>query len=518
MKAAGPANGLRGVAAFRDVLRSRDFVRLLLALLVSTFGNWICVLAVISLAAFRWDASPAEVAGLLVVILLPTALFAPISGSLADRFDRRRLLVTADIVRAGIVLLLPFTQNTAQMYVVLFALSSIGTVYPPTVASIIPTIVPRDALMPANAAATQCAQVTKVLGPVAAALVVATLGTTGVFALDAATFLISGALILSLRTVPRHSLSTSERPGAIGLGGMLREAITSVLSSRRLTVLVVTAIVGTAAFGAVEAALPVYVREFVSGGTTLYAAAVSAAGLGSVFGAFALAVAGLRAERLRVVFAGLAVAAICTLLFIALPLRPVAVVLSWGMAAGGAAALVAGHTLIQEEVPADRLGRIFGVLTGTTSAAMIGAMMLAGIVIAAWGIPALFLGLSALLTLTVVSGVAALSGKKAWKVHVLTELAGSRKTAESGVPAAWEVSPQIGIPSPRAATGRGGRRGRTEHRPFPHPAETSTAGPHQAQQGAGPRSLLEEVGGDSPSLDPWGAGSGPAAGIRRRRI
>ena len=85
----------------RAVLRVRDFRRLWLVMSFSSFGDWLGLLATTALAAELangYAAANFALGGVLVVRLLPAVIFGPLAGAFADRFDRRKLMVVADLV------------------------------------------------------------------------------------------------------------------------------------------------------------------------------------------------------------------------------------------------------------------------------------------------------------------------------------------------------------------------------------------------------------------------------------
>src|SRR6266540_3974904 len=96
---------LRGTkpASFKDLLTHPSFSRLWRAMLVSSLGDWVGFVAVASLVA-RLGGSRLgglAVAGVMLARLLPSVLFGPFAGVLADRFDRRRMMMTADVSRGA---------------------------------------------------------------------------------------------------------------------------------------------------------------------------------------------------------------------------------------------------------------------------------------------------------------------------------------------------------------------------------------------------------------------------------
>src|SRR5947208_2924541 len=91
----------------RALFRAQGFRRLLIGQAVSGIGDWVATLAFIALA-FELTRNQTAVAVVLVLRLLPPIFAAPVGGLLADRMDRRLIMVSCDVARAGLILLVPF--------------------------------------------------------------------------------------------------------------------------------------------------------------------------------------------------------------------------------------------------------------------------------------------------------------------------------------------------------------------------------------------------------------------------
>src|SRR5256886_4713230 len=145
---------LRGTrpASLRDLLTDASFSRLWRAMLVSSLGDWVGFVAVAALVA-RLGGSRLgglAVAGVMLARLLPSVLFGPFAGVLADRFDRRTLMVSADVARGLLYASMPFLPGLAYIFLVSFFIECLSLLWTPAKDASIPNMVPRRQLSNAH--------------------------------------------------------------------------------------------------------------------------------------------------------------------------------------------------------------------------------------------------------------------------------------------------------------------------------------------------------------------------------
>jgi len=131
----------RGRPSTFAVFRNRSFTFLWLGQLVSTIGSALTSLAA-SIVVFRLTGSALSVGLMLIATSAPTLLFGLIAGVFVDRFDRKRIMIIADIARAVVVILIPILlpYGMAWLYVIVMLTSVIGQFFDPAHASVIPEI------------------------------------------------------------------------------------------------------------------------------------------------------------------------------------------------------------------------------------------------------------------------------------------------------------------------------------------------------------------------------------------
>jgi MFS transporter, NRE family, putaive nickel resistance protein len=199
-------------APFRS-LRNPAFARLYISQTTSLLGDALTWVG-LALLAFELAGENSSVILGAALTLRVTAfvILSPLAGALADRLDRKMILVSSDLGRMVVIGLMPFVTQAWQVYVLMFALNALTAFFTPTYQATIPLVTGKDDYSQAISLSGATYEVLGVLGPGLAGGVAAVIGARSIFFLDAITFLISAVLILTLpRTlnVARGPMDTS---------------------------------------------------------------------------------------------------------------------------------------------------------------------------------------------------------------------------------------------------------------------------------------------------------------------
>ena len=268
--------------------RNRDFRLLFSAQVISLIGSGVTT---VGLALFAHQlvggGSAAVVIGnALMLRILAFLLFSQPAGILADRVNRKRILILADVVRFGLLALFPFIESVWQVYVMIFLINAATAFFTPIYDASIPDVVGREHYVKALSLSRVAVDMEAMLAPMLAGLLVALLGLQWLFWFDAASYLVSAALVAasSLRYVskpsPKFLPMAFLREMGFGIQMLLREA-----SLRRALIFsFVEAIAGAAAI----VATVVYVRETLGLGENGFVIAMAAVGVGSTLTAIML--------------------------------------------------------------------------------------------------------------------------------------------------------------------------------------------------------------------------------------
>ncbi len=387
--------------SFRQVLRNRQFFVLWVAQLISNFGDWLALLALFSLVAFRWKGTPYEVSGIFIAFALPWALLGPVAGVFVDRWDLKRTMIASDLARSGLVLLLAWVSDVYQVYAVVFALGTVSTFFVPAQNAIIPLLVRREELLVANSINAQTLQLNKIVGPAAAGLLVAAAGEVVCFYLDSVSFVLSAALL---------SLLTARRPaGEAGRGvaavlAELRQGLSFLAKQPAVRFVVLAMVAALVAIGAFDALAAIYVRDVLAAESRVFGFIVSLIGAGSILGSLVIGRFGQRWSRVLLVLLGIGAIGVGVALLALTTTTAVALLISFFLGFGAGGVFVPAQTLIQEETPQELLGRVSSTSWATLTVAQLVGVGVAGKVAEWVGIGSLYSGVGVALVV-----VAALS-------------------------------------------------------------------------------------------------------------
>ena len=183
-----------------EVLSNPRFARLYIAQTVSQIGDALTWVGLALLAYQLTGGKDAAVVLGTALTLRVTAfvIFSPLAGVIADRINRKWLLVGCDLGRMLIIGLLPFAQSVWQVYVLMFLVNALTAFFTPTNQATVPLVVGQQEAGPAFALSSATTELINIVGPGLAGVVVALLGSRNLFFVDAASFLLSGLLILTL--------------------------------------------------------------------------------------------------------------------------------------------------------------------------------------------------------------------------------------------------------------------------------------------------------------------------------
>jgi MFS family permease len=176
--------------------------RLWVARTASQWGDIFATVA-LSLLVFDLTGSALGVSAVILAEILPVLLLAPLAGTLVDRLPRMRVMITADLLRAGLAgSLVLASGNVVAVYVIAFGLSVGAVLFNPAASSALPALVDDEELIAANSGIWTAAVLSQIALAPAAGVLYATFGARPAFALNAASFLVSAAVLARLR-LPR---------------------------------------------------------------------------------------------------------------------------------------------------------------------------------------------------------------------------------------------------------------------------------------------------------------------------
>lgn len=447
----GTVQGTRGipiphVPPILDRVRRHPYVRLALdgsfvalwtGQLVSALGDRIHQVA-LAFVVYEATESAIAVGAVFLVATLPNLLIGPIAGTLVDRWDHREVMIVSDLLRAGLVLLIPLAavSNLALAYPLVFLVTTVSIFFRPAKGAILPRIVNEEDLVPANSALWIGETFADIGGYVLAGLFVALLGSQLplAFWIDSVTYVASAVLIASISVAPLERARRAVGQGVMaaqetvtGVSGRLRRVVGAVRGElavgwgflRSEPVLLANTLQSTAGqfmLGILLALTPVYAAGLIDRGTLseeeyrrlareAYGFLEGALGAGNLIGGFLIGLIGSRLALGRMVIIGyVATGAMVALLALSGSLT-IALGIAFGVGIGNLAFVIPSQTLFQRRTPPELMGRVLGLRFSLVFGAMTLAMGLGGVLGEVFG-AAPVIGVFGLVT--VVAGLAGL--------------------------------------------------------------------------------------------------------------
>jgi dTMP kinase len=386
------------------LLRNGPFRLLLSGHAVSSLGDWVATFGLMLFVRDLTRGSSIEglaISGILGFRILPALIAAPIASTITDRFDRRRTMITTDIVRAGLIAIVPFTPNLGAVYGIAFLLEGLSLVFLPARDALVPRMVPSDKLAGANGLIMILQWGTI---PLAGGLVVAADAASTALAdapvigfiagrrfalpfwFDAMTFLLSAWAILAIPRVlgrVREGQSIRDEGALHELEHDMMEGVRYLLKDHGRRSMIIGMALATGAGGALFAIGIPYVKTTLSASDSVFGALIILWGVGMAIGAFLSQRSKKReSELFRLALGG---SGAILIVMGVIPTVWLALGLSVAFGAGLSIAMVLGITVAQRSAPDEMRGRVMSAVHVMSRVFLIAGSVIVGGIAAAMG-------------------------------------------------------------------------------------------------------------------------------------
>jgi MFS family permease len=347
----------------RALLGNRSFARIWAAAVVSGLGDKIAVIA-FYLLIFKLTGRPLDLGLLAAAQIVPAIVLGPITGVILDRYDRRRVMIAAEVASAGVVASVPLADSCGAVYLLAGLLSAGRQFSGPARLALLPDLVPSAQLDRANALLMVTRNVVLLVGPAVGGAIVAWRGTDPAFWTDAATFLLSAALLAAgpLIHLPDATVAAGSGRPRSTVWQQLRAGFDVVWGYRRLRFAVLFFAALTFVTAMQQPLVVLLVKTRLGGSDLDLGLIVSAAGVGGIAGALAGGLLRAAQRPLRTVTWLLAVDGLLLVVFAFNRQFVPAVVLFALFGAIGTVIQISIATFLQREAPVAHRGRVFGWL------------------------------------------------------------------------------------------------------------------------------------------------------------
>jgi MFS family permease len=356
-------SNLSGFAAIRRALAHRNFGIFTLGNMVSHVGTWVQRLA-IGWLAWELTESGAWLGAVAFADLFPTVLLAPLTGAVADRVDRKNLMITTQLlmlVQAALLAWLTLAGVITIAWLIALAVmgGAVTSFNQPARLAIVPSLVPREDLASAIGINSLIFNLARFVGPMISGVLIALYGAGAAFAVNSATYLGFVLALAMIRLDPRARGPANRVKGDISseIGDGYRYAAHHPGIGPMLIILTFVSILGRPYIEL----LPGFAGEVFRVDATGLAWLTSAVGLGAMLGGFWLAQRGAVVGLTSVAISAVAIMSSALIAFAATDIYwvalPALTVSGFGMIIIG----VGEQTLIQNAVDPDMRGRVMGL-------------------------------------------------------------------------------------------------------------------------------------------------------------
>jgi len=393
-----PNPGTTSIRASESVLKISAFRRLWQAMSFSSFGDWLGLLATTALAqqlaGGDYATANFAIAGVFIARLLPSVILGPIAGVIADRFDRKLVMVIGDIIRAGLFISIPIVGNYLWLYIATVLVECVTMFWSPAKEATVPNLVPKNKLESANQmslfAAYGSAPVAAVifsLLSISATAVGATIGLENYSAVDLALYLnaisfLFSAIAISRIDIPKDHISSNKITPS--LASSLLDGAKFIFSTRIVRGLIIGMIGAFIAAGAVIGLARTFVGD-LNAGDAAYGIL-----FGAVFTGLAIGIAlgpKIFAQFSRRRLFGAALTSAGSLLIVLSLLQnlvlAILVVLVIGLFSG--VSWVSGFTMLGMEVSDEVRGRTFAFVQALVRISLVAVLAISPLIAAAIG-------------------------------------------------------------------------------------------------------------------------------------
>jgi MFS transporter, DHA3 family, macrolide efflux protein len=361
------------VSKFIEVLKNRNFFLLWLGQIISQLGDRLDQMALIGLVNLRAPGSTLAIAKVLSFTIIPVFLIGPIAGVYVDRWNRQKTLYVCDFLRALMVLLIPlflfYRESFIFIYLVIFAVFSIGRFFVPAKLSIIPDLVEKKDLLMANSLVNTTGMIAAILGFGISGLIVEWLGAKSAFYLDALSFFISGFLIfliakkstvsINLKKVGREIVEVIKK----SVFQEIKDGVLYFIRKKDIRFTAGIIFILWSALGAVYVVLIVFVQEQLRSVTKDLGLLIMFLGMGLFIGSLISGHFGQRLSPYKILFFSLILSGIMLIIFSAAISRyhsfTIAASLSFALGLLVAPIMIASNTIIHKVSDNEMMGKVF---------------------------------------------------------------------------------------------------------------------------------------------------------------
>lgn len=358
----------------KKLMKNRNFTLLYLGQMVSNLGSGINFMG-LTLYTLSIDGGLTNIAFLLMMLKLPSVVIGPFAGVLADKVNRKTLIVISDIARGIIGIGLFYNTNIILFYVLIFIMTLFDVLFAPSISGMLPELVKKEHLNEANSLFAGSHQFTRLLGPALGGLLATVFGVRTIFILNGLSFLLSGVSELFITYKSKHhSLSISDF-GSTYKSNLL-EGIEYIMSNYAIKYIIFFFSFASITFGALPILYIDYINNILNVSPGVYGIYMSINGLGLVIGSFTTSRLLQRFKAYEVMIIGVGIYGLLFYIFSLISTIVISVAIFFAVGVVIAYVDVTYGIYLQKTVDNDKIGRVYSLDMALSNLLIVGITLI----------------------------------------------------------------------------------------------------------------------------------------------
>ena len=381
----------------KKLLKNKGYLNLIVAQLLSSLGSWLDMLALMGLVAIKWNASPMEMSGVMLMFVAPMVFLAPIAGVLADRFERKYIMITSNMFCIVLVLCIAFSTALWQVYLLLFIRGFFEALFSPAKSGKVKEIVGMDNIQAAMGISGMIDNGSKIVGPFISGLLVAVIGIQGSFITNAIIIAVSTLFLFGVpkAKIIHQNVEMKKNGWFSNFKADMREGMLFLRTIPVVLISISLLTILTTALQIADTQIIILLRDIFADPTKIMGYGMAAAGAGMFLASAIYTKKRIQSTLSVIIVATMAMGMILitTVLIRDLPTGILTVVypvifLFMGFSIG--TAVIPTTIVAQKQTPVDKTGRVFGLINSMTTLGMLIGILGGGLLSEAFGVVVAF--------------------------------------------------------------------------------------------------------------------------------
>ena len=404
------------------LLKEKDFARLLTGQFLSALGDKLHYVA-LGVLIYRLTGSALEVGKMTLATFLPYLLFGLIAGAYVDRWNKKRTMITADLLRAVFVGLIPILigYSINLVYLLTFLSTTANLFFSPAKMAVIPAIFTKEKILTATSLAESSENITEILGFALAGVLIMFIPIQKIFYLDSLTFLFSAAMIFSMKFSFETQDQAKHKLDMECDSHIFQDILEGLAYIRKTKVLahtLFTYCLALLVFSGFNPLIFVYALDTLKTSTVGLGILEASAAVGITVGSIAISVWGNRINKQKLVLWGYFISGLTIGILGMFPIYLLALMGFFLAGVSNAMFLIPIQSIFQEETAAPMRGRVFSARFASTRVAFMGSVCILSYGATQIGVEKVYLlsGATLLIGTILLFGLAILETKTASKI------------------------------------------------------------------------------------------------------